>query len=114
MTTITIIPSEHLEQVRLVSWFKRTYPNVRIFAIPNGGGRTTGTGAALKAEGVVAGVPDLFVPAWGVWVEMKRSKGGRLSPEQKDWVKYLTGAGHTVIIGYGFEDARDKIMALHK
>jgi hypothetical protein len=68
----------------------------------------------LKAEGVVPGVPDLFIPAWNTWVEMKRSRGGRLSTEQNDWIEYLTGAGHTVIVGYGFEDARDKILALQK
>jgi hypothetical protein len=100
--------------VRLVSWFRRAYPNIRIFAIPNGGGRTTGTGAALKAEGVVAGVPDLFCPAWNLWIEMKRSKGGRLSPEQKDWIEYLEAVGHTVIVGYGFEDAKAKILAMQK
>ena len=108
------LPSEHLEQVRFVSWFRKTYPTVRIFAIPNGGGRTTGTGAALKAEGVTAGVPDLYVPAWHVWIEMKRSKGGRLSPEQKDWIEYLGAVGHTCIVGYGFEDAKAKILAMQK
>ena len=107
------IPSEHLEQVRFVSWFRKTQ-GTRIFAIPNGGGRTTGTGAMLKAEGVVAGVPDLFIPAWNLWVEMKRSKGGRLSPEQKDWIEYLEAVGHTVIVGYGFEDAKAKILAMQK
>jgi len=107
-------PSEHLEQVRLVSWFRRSYPTVRIFAVPNGGVRSMAQGMALKSEGVSPGVPDLFVPTWNTWVEMKRSKGGRLSSEQKDWIEYLTNAGHTVIVGYGFEDAKDKIMALHK
>jgi len=44
------IPSEHLEQVRFVSWFRRNYPDVRIFAVPNGGARSASTVAALKAE----------------------------------------------------------------
>jgi len=107
-------PSEHLEQVRLVSWFRRQWPDVRIFAIPNGGGRSIAQGASLKAEGVTAGVPDLFVPAWGLWVEMKRTTGGTVSPAQKDWIAYLEGIGHSVIIGRGFDDARRQIEGMKK
>lgn len=102
--------SEHLEQVRLVSWFRKTYPDVRIFAIPNGGGRSAGTGSMLKAEGVVSGVPDLFVPAWDLWIEMKREKGGTISEAQKDWIEYLKGIGHGVIVGRGFEDAKQQVI----
>jgi hypothetical protein len=107
-------PSEHLEQVRLVSWFRKTYPLARIFAIPNGGGRSMAQGAALKAEGVTAGVPDLYVPAWGVWIEMKKATGGVVSPVQRDWIAYLQGIGHQVIVGHGFEDARAKIESIKK
>ena len=106
--------SEHLEQVRLVSWFRRNYPGVRIFAIPNGGHRGASQGAALKAEGVTPGVPDLFVPAWGMWIEMKRETGGVVSPVQKDWIEYLEGIGHRVIVGRGFEDTRAKIESIKK
>ena len=101
--------SEHLEQVRLVSWFRKTYPDVRIYAIPNGGGRSAGQGSALKSEGVSPGVPDLHVPEWHMWVEMKREAGGVVSPAQKDWIQYLEGIGHHVIIGRGFQDARAQI-----
>ena len=107
-------PSEHLEQVRLVSWFRRTYPDIRIFAVPNGGHRGASQGVALKAEGVSAGVPDLFVPAWLLWVEMKRETGGTVSPAQKDWIAYLDGIGHQVIIGRGFEDAKRQIEDVKK
>jgi hypothetical protein len=107
-------PSEHLEQVRLVVWFRRSYPDVRIFAVPNGGARSGPQGAKLKAEGVSPGVPDLFVPEWSLWVEMKRAKGGTVSPDQRDWIAYLEGIGHRVIIGRGFEDAKGQIEALQK
>ena len=102
-------PSEHLEQVRLVSWFRRTYPSVRVFAVPNGGHRGAYQGASLKAEGVSPGVPDLFVPAWGMWIEMKREKGGTLSPAQSDWISYLDDCGYQCIVGLGFEDAKRQI-----
>jgi hypothetical protein len=86
------------------------FPNVLIFAIPNGGKRSVGAGRKLKAEGVVAGIPDLFIPAWDVWVEMKRSKNGRLSPDQKKIKEYLENEGFKVIVGKGATDASRQIM----
>lgn len=106
--------SEHLQQVRLVSWFRRQYPDTRIFAIPNGGHRGASQGAALKAEGVSPGLPDLFVPEWLLWVEMKREAGGIVSPVQRDWIEYLEGIGHRVIVGKGFEDAKRQIESAKK
>ena len=107
----TKLPSEHAEQVTIVNWFRTTYSGVRIIAVPNGGFRDHNTAKKLKAEGVLPGVPDLFIPEWHLWIEMKRQKGGRLSSEQKDWIQYLDACNHTVIVGYGFEDARDKVIA---
>ena len=78
---------------------------MRIIAIPNGGARNRIVGMKLKAEGVSAGVPDLYVPAWHLWIEMKRQHGGRLSPVQVDWLSYLGNCGDTVIVGRGAEDA---------
>lgn len=102
--------SEHYEQATFVAWFRQTYPSVRIFAIPNGGSRSRTQGAKLKLEGVSPGVPDLFIPEWLLWVEMKRSVGGRLSAEQKDWISYLQSVGHCAIVCAGCSDARDKVM----
>jgi hypothetical protein len=103
------IPSEHEEQRETVFWFRRTYPKVMIHAIPNGGVRSKAAGARLKAEGVVPGVPDLFVPAWRMWVEMKRQKGGSVSKEQKDCKAYLENVGYTVFICKGADDAKRQI-----
>lgn len=97
--------SEHIEQREYVQWFRQTYPGVRILAIPNGGARSPATAARLKVEGVCAGVPDLFVPEWGLWVEMKRETGGKVSKDQKDWLEYLDYCGYTVIVGLGKADA---------
>lgn len=103
--TADSVPSEHLEQVYFVSWFRRTFPGVRIFAIPNGGARGMREAARFKAEGVSAGVPDLCIPEWLLWVEMKRQKGGTVAPAQKDWHAYLVSAGHTVMVCRGCDDA---------
>ena len=104
-----VLKSEHYEQREFVSWFRKTYPGVRIFAIPNGGFRSRLTGARLKAEGASPGVPDLFIPAWLVWIEMKREKGGRLDDKQKDWRDYLLSIGHTFILANGKQQAVEAI-----
>ena len=105
-------PSEHVEQRQFVSWFRQTYRPVRIFAIPNGEARSRTTGARLKAEGVSAGVPDLFIPAWRVWIEMKRSDGGTVSAVQKDWHAYLRLINHIVIVAHGCDDAIRQIRTV--
>lgn len=105
------ISTEHEEQRELVRWFRQTYKGVRIFAIPNGGARSPATAGRLKAEGVSSGVPDLCIPAWRLWVEMKRTKGGSVSPEQKDWIKYLEDVGYCVKVCKGAEAAKLQIQA---
>ena len=57
------------------------------------------------------GVPDLYVPARNLWIEMKRVKDGRLSPDQKDWIRYLTDCNHTCLVCYGAENAKAQIDA---
>ena len=106
--------TEHVEQREFVSWFRKTYPAIRIIAIPNGSQRSRTTGARLKAEGVVAGVPDLLVPAWSLWIEMKRADGGTVSTQQKDWHRYLESIDHTVLVCAGFSQAREKVEELVK
>lgn len=104
-----IIPTEHEEQRIFVQWFRRKYSPVRIFAIPNGGFRSRATAGRLKAEGVMRGIPDLFVPEWNLWIEMKRVKGGRLSPDQVNWKQYLEEIGNTVFVAYGAENAMELV-----
>lgn len=110
-------PTEHAEQVTLVRWFDATYPNLkgRIFAIPNGGSRHKVEAMRLKMEGVRAGVPDLFLPVatggkHGLFIEMKRTKGGTISPEQKDWLAHLNEQGYRAEVCKGFEAAKAVIQ----
>jgi hypothetical protein len=104
--------TEHEEQRELVRWFRQTHVGTVIFSIPNGGARSLATAARLKAEGVVKGVPDLFVPAWELWIEMKRVKGGAVSQEQEAMHVYLRGVGYRVLVAKGFEDAKQQIEDL--
>lgn len=99
---------EHKLQCACVRWFRLQYPNVLCFAIPNGGARSALTGAMLKAEGVVAGVPDLMIAVpknghAGLFVEMK-VKPNRPSKEQVQVIKRLEDAGYKVAVCYSFDD----------
>jgi hypothetical protein len=91
--------AEHRLQRDCVLWFRLRHPRLalRLFAIPNGGRRDAVTGARLKAEGVVAGVADLFLAVprggcGGLFVEMKAA-GGRLSAAQRAWSADVAAGG---------------------
>lgn len=106
--------TEHTHQAALVAWFRRNYPGDRIFAIPNGGWRNINTAKKLKIEGVARGVPDLFVPTprrgkHGLFIEMKTPKG-RATPQQRDWLEFLSEKGYEAVLCYGWEDAREKVI----
>lgn len=110
---------EHYQQVQLMQWVELSrakYPALKnIYAVPNGGMRHPAVAAQLKAEGVKPGVPDLCLayPSngfHGLYIEMKRLKGGRLSDEQKDWRNRLTSAGYAVHVCEGWEIAQRVIV----
>lgn len=109
---------EHDEQVALLQWtqaVRGTLPEASLlFAIPNGGARNPITAARLKAEGVKAGVPDLFLPVargvhHGLFVEMKRTRGGRVSPAQTAWLTLLRAQGFRAEVCCGWVAAREVI-----
>jgi hypothetical protein len=101
--------TEHEEQVAYVTW-ARFMGLDTLFAIPNGGARHIVAATKLKAEGVLSGVPDLFLPRRvggraGLFIEMKRSKGGSLSESQKAMIERLTDAGYTCAVCKGADEA---------
>ena len=91
-------PDEHAEQVAFVLWLRAK--GIRHNATPNGGHRAAKTAKRLKAEGVVSGFPDITIwPEHGagrpiLYIEMKRGRGGRPTPEQLEWLSYLDGFGN--------------------
>ena len=110
---------ESAEQKKIVQWWHlacRRYrlPEKILFAIPNGGRRDAITGARLKAEGVRAGIPDLFLAhpngrgSCGLFLELKQGKG-HLSDEQKDCLSMLNKQGYAVCVPFGFDEARQYI-----
>lgn len=102
--------SESSHQIGFINWFRYKYPNVLIFHIPNGGFRSIKTAKRLKEEGVVPGIPDLFIPEWKIFIEMKRTKGGIVSKEQKAMIKYLQEIGYTAFVANGATEASQKIL----
>jgi hypothetical protein len=111
--TVLGVPTEHVEQREFVAWFRREFPTVRILAVPNGGYRGKVTAQRMKLEGVEPGVPDLFVPGWALWIEMKRQKGGSVSMEQKDWMMYLQRVGYTCWVAKGCDDAKRQVLEFY-
>ncbi len=82
-----------------------------LYAIPNGANKSIATAMKFKREGLKAGVPDVHLPVarqgfHSLYVEMKRAKGGSLSPEQVEWHRRLGDAGHKVVVAKGFDEAR--------
>jgi hypothetical protein len=99
--------SEHIEQREFVQWVRQNAPML-IIAIPNGGKRGKLEAMRLQAEGVTAGVPDLQIPMFNLWIEMK-AKGGRLSPVQKEMIDRLRSEGQTVHVCYSTQQAIDVV-----
>ena len=48
---LKISPSEHSEQVGFINWFRSQYPEILIFAIPNGEKRSISVAKRLKDGG---------------------------------------------------------------
>lgn len=115
--------SESQEQQALFQWWHLVgsklcpdTPAPVMYAIPNGGRRDAITGARLKAEGVLAGVPDIFlaVPAHGyagLYIELKRRNGGRVSPAQKLIMQRLRSHGYACVVCHGCEAAINAIQS---
>jgi len=95
-------------------------PQLRwLHAIPNGGARDPVTAARLKAEGVKAGVPDLFLPIakWlspsyafhGLYIEMKKGVSGRQSKEQIDFEAHCMTASYRYVVCRNWREAADAL-----
>lgn len=109
------IPTEHEEQVMLFDWMTASrgrFPALeRAFAVPNMGQRSYATANYLAQEGLKSGVPDIFIPAarqgkHGLFLEMKRIEGGKLSMQQSQWIAALIVLGYRVEVCNGFEEAK--------
>lgn len=110
---MTVLHSEHEEQVALVNWFRDNFkePDYIIFAVPNGGFRGTKEAGRLKAEGVLSGVSDIIILTHNkvIFLEMKNAKG-KLSKAQKDFNENVEYLGFISLVAYSASEASEKIL----
>lgn len=109
--------SEHDLQKSCVQWFRYTYPKYAklLMAIPNGARRTKFERTQALEEGLVAGLPDLFLAVpnkkmHGLWIEMKNGKAGRVSDKQTEMIQKLWEQGYDVRIARTFDDFETIVM----
>ncbi len=108
---------EDREQAALFDW-AAYYPRLRwMYAIPNGGNRNIREARRLVAQGVKAGVSDIFLPIVkrtagghyaGLYIEMKRRKKSgpsRIRPDQADFVRDMKIEGYKAVVCYGAGEA---------
>ena len=113
------VPTEAQEQMTLFSWAAMQsgkYPELKLlYHVPNGGSRHKAEAGRLRAEGVKAGVPDLCLPVarggcHGLYIELKRQRGGRTSDLQTGWLDALMKQGYQVAVCKGWEAAAETII----
>ena len=112
-------PTEAQEQEWLFQWAEAMrvlrWPEIDLmYHCPNGGSRGRVEAARLKAQGVKPGVPDIFLPVargrWhGLYIELKRRAGGRVSPDQDRMIRELTRQGYRAEVCKGWQAAADVI-----
>lgn len=119
---------EDQEQKYLFQWAKMTRlpkaddiePNAKIadylHANPNGGKRNLLEAKRLKAQGVKAGVSDVFLPISrdgyiGFYIELKAPTGhkSRTQQNQKDWIERMQLAGHRAEVHKGWRSAANAL-----
>ena len=100
---INNIPTEAQEQTTLFQWagmMAGKWPELQLmFAIPNGGSRNPIEARHLKEQGVKPGIPDVFLPVarggyHGLYIEMKRRKGWKISAAQVEVMDALAAQGY--------------------
>lgn len=114
--------SEHAHQTALFCW--AALPETKellgpeidlMFAIPNGGLRSKRVAANLKAEGVKAGILDIFLPVprgeyHGLFIEMKIAPN-KITPEQALFGQRVTAQGYRCCLCYSWYEAKMAILS---
>jgi hypothetical protein len=116
--------TEHDEQAVVIAWARLQaggYPELRLLhaslngaKLPYGydknGRRYSAQANKLKDEGLLPGVSDLFLPVprrgyHGIYIEMKRNKGGELSDDQEWFLREVHAQGYAGIVCCGADEA---------
>jgi hypothetical protein len=113
-----VIPKEEQEQEALAEWLD--YKRILWTHVPNEGRRKPQYNAKLKRLGLKKGVPDILIfdpprkgeGFVGVAIELKRKKGGRVSPEQEGWLEALKEVGWYATVCNGADEAINILTSL--
>lgn len=113
------VPTESDEQIALFRWAAyetNAHPELSmLYHIPNERRCTARQGARMNAEGRRKGVPDICLPVpkggfHGLYIELKRTKGGTVSEDQRGWIKALQRCGYRAEVCRGWEPAMNVIL----
>lgn len=109
------VATERQEHMALMQWAKLK-PQIRdlLIHIPNEYDGGVVGGFNRKRMGVKRGVSDLMLPLptktyHGLFIELKRQVGSKVTIEQQWWVDRMNELGYLAKICYGFDDARKTI-----
>ncbi len=112
----SLIPTEYESQCTIIRWARTMAETGQIpqLALLHGdaSGIRVSIGAAVKMKraGAIKGWPDLFLPIpiknhYGLFIELKRIRGGHLSDEQRHIHAMLTHYGYQVSVCRGADEA---------
>ena len=114
------IPTETQEQIWLMKWSRQPsirsqFPDLKyLFHVPNER-PDKAQSIILEQMGVKRGVPDLVLPVargkyHGLYIEMKRTRDGVVSDDQRWWLEELEKTGHAAKVCYGWKQASEVLM----
>lgn len=108
---------ESQEQRALIKWarmMENQFPDLKyLHASLNGVHLTVIQSSCAKQQGMLAGVPDLFLPTKrgcfsGIFIEMKFGKN-KTTPAQQDFLEYVTTQGFYGVVCYSWFEAKNAL-----
>lgn len=113
-------PLEDWEQEQIFSWIMANQirePKLQLaYGTLNGVRLAPRLRGKMKKQGNRKGVPDIVLPAKshcgkypGLYIELKRVEGGKVSPDQKRYMELLRGQGYEAVVCKGHQEAIEKI-----
>lgn len=112
-------PPESWEQEMVFAWIfahEIHEPRLKLaYGTLNGVRLSVGLRVKMKNQGNRKGVPDIVLPAIGhkyngLYIELKRVKGGKVSKDQKEYMELLRDQGYDAVVCKGHREAIDKII----